>query len=401
MKNIQIILALICSGFCTVPAFGQYFRDTIALNDPDRDFQIIWERGNYTRPESFGFFTSGEDIWQPVFLVDQNGRKFPTTQYTFRESDWYEQTYWRSFKVPKTTPYGKYNVTINNKSIQTLTVTGRKISQGSLGIFGKFSCLPDTTYRSYGTTIVGADIQLAPGVSLVGMTFYDSVIQGPFTNGLIKDCRFVRCSLGGQVDWNRPQEYADHGALYTDCLFDRSTCSGCCSGAFVNCKWTGRVAGVGSANGHAFVNERARRLCMINCTFDQTDRGPILRNNWGDNSDGLYVGLQFLNINSTTNGGELICAEGTDGSTARWDRNMLFGLRAYNCNHMVQLWNVQGDGNLIATSNFGPGSGVRFAGIRPQRFNEVRFCELSKPVEQNSNGTGAAYTKVLDNTVRP
>ena len=397
-----------------VPA-AQLFRDVVFPNDPDRAWTCIWHRGDPTDPNSFGFFqggflneAGGDPVWDSVQLVDAAGQRWNVDHLCVRQQNWLEAAYYRCFTVPANVPSGTYSIVLNATTQGTLRVaTWKKLYTTLTGNRNSLTMEPGRAYYAYGVTITG-NVTGAPGASLIGATVVDGLSLFA-ENMVVKDCTFRRGSVGTKLDWSNPAfPYADHGILYQNCLFDHASCSGCSSGCFLNCKWTGRIsysgpAGVmGAANGHNFVTERAKRLCFFNATFDGTDRGPVLRTNWGDNSDSLICGMNVLNVNATTNGNEAICFEGNGLASGRCDRNIILGFRAFNTTNHVQWWNIRASGNLVANGLFGRGCTVAFSGLEEQKDNVVRYNQFSEPIKTNyAGGTKAAGTVDLDNTIKP
>lgn len=373
----------------------QQFRTVMYAGDPDRDWNVIWTRGDYISPSAYGFFVRGDEIWDPVQLVGANGTAYAVKPFTIRQQDWFENCFYRTFRIHATTPAGQYQIRLNRKMVGDVEVRRGGLSP-VYNLLIKSPALKmqaGNTYSGYGCIVKG-NVTVAPNCTIEGLTVVDGLTEGLAENCVFKDCTFIRGQFGGMVDWSRPKEYVDHGALYINCRFLNCQVTGCTSGAFVNCEFIGRVIGAGGGNGHNFVTERGKRLCMFNCLFDRTDRGPILRTAWGDNSDNLYCGLELRDITATTNGNEAFCIE---NNANRFDRNMILGLRTSNVANHLQIWNTPADGNLIANSWFCKNCTVHLAGIEPQNHNAVMYCGLSEPVKLNGNGSKAKDTTTLYN----
>lgn len=316
-----------------VPA--QLFRETVYLGDPDRDWTIVWSRGYPTDPGSIGLIRAGDtgDL-ESVYLRGPGGVLVPTKNFHLRERTQFESWHWKAFRVPRETPIGGYPVVVNNRTVGEIKVVHRSTpNPRSLRIgevVANIKLAPNDTLRAYGTVLTG-DMAVSPGCTVTGLTI-DGNVSGSFDNCVFDSCTFRRGQVG-------PSRENDYGNLFRDCVFQNSTLA-TCSGCFLRCRWEGPT----NTGNHNFVNERSERLAVLDCTFRRTDRGLVLRSTWGPNSDNLYAGIQFNDINSTPNGGELFCVEGAGSG---FNRNLIFCVRQNGCVGGVMLFDSIASDNIF------------------------------------------------------
>lgn len=381
MKNVKIILALICSGFCGIQAQGQVLlRDMVFLGDEFRDWNIIWDRGNPQDPGSLGLIRHGDQKYDLV-LIGQDRIERPVLNKHLREQTQMESWHWRAFQVPSTIPPGKYQVVINGRPkglIQVVHAPQVKIVRLSPGERqNSLTARSGEQIRGYGCTMTG-NLAVNPGCTIVGLTI-DGNVTGSFDNVVFDSCVFRRGQIG-------PFQESDRGCLFRDCRFENATCATCSSGCFLRCLWLGRP----SMGGHNFCNERSTRLAVIDGVFQRTDRGLILRSMWGPNSDNLYAGIQFENINATPNGGELICVE---GSGTGFNRNLIFALRQSGCVGGVSLFDSIASDNLFDNIRVP----VDVCGLNRQTGNiiqdsECDYVRINWPNDKGGYNSGASNT---------
>lgn len=357
---------------------SQLFRDTCFLGDPDRDWSIIWDRGDPTDGGSVGLIRNTDPAVEMI-LVSESGVVFPVKDYFIREQTQMESWHWRAFRC--IAPAGAYQVVINGRAKGKITLVqktsnivmklgaGERTNGLSLGL--------NTTVRGYNTTMTG-NLMVNAGCTIVGLTI-DGNVTGPFNNVVFDSCTFRRGQVG-------PMGGNEYGCLFRDCRFENATVGNCSSGCFLRCSFVGTSA---LAN-HNFVNERSVRLAVINATFQRTDRGLVLRSMGGPNSDNLYAGLQFNDINMTNNGGELIC---TEGSGDGFNRNLVFCVRQSGCTGSIMLFDAKASDNVFDNIRVP----VDIVGKNEQNNNIIRDSEVPY-VHINWNGESGAVNTSLQKT---
>jgi hypothetical protein len=179
------------------------------------------------------------------------------------------------------------------------------------------------------------NLTVQTGATVVGMTICGDV-GGNFDNVVFDSCTFRRGQVG-------PMQATDRNVLFRDCRFENATAFNLSSGLMLRCKFTGRAA----RGGHNFCNEWATRLAVIDCEWENTDRGIIARPRWNDQSHNLYAGLWFNRIALTNNGDELLCVEGQGNPAWGFNRNLVFAVRQAACNGPLLLYSSKASHNLF------------------------------------------------------
>jgi len=96
--------------------------------------------------------------------------------------------------------------------------------------------------------------------------------------------------------------------LYLNCVFTRASVFSP-GGFYLNCEWYG-LASPGLGTTHAFSTWGLKGpLALVGCTFDGTDRGPVLNLTDGPIVEPLFYGLTLRNISHVDGGNELFCVE--------------------------------------------------------------------------------------------
>lgn len=378
------MFGLLLSLFCMVSVANgqQLFRDKLVVGDPYRDFSIVWSRGDPADPGSLGLIRAGDtgDL-DSVTLRSADGTLYPTIKTPLREQTQWESWHWKAFRLTPQTPAGKYTALVAGRDRGSLVVIPKQQSSILRLPLGErqanYTLSPSTQLRGYGSFVTG-DITVSPGCTIVGLTI-DGNVTGSFDNCVFDSCTFRRGQIG-------PMMETDRGALFKDCRFESTTVATCSSGCFLRCVFDNKPA----TGYHNFVNERSTRLAVVDCIFRRTDRGLILRSTWGTNSENLYAGIQFNDINSTPNGGELICVE---GGGAGFNRNLLFGFRQSGCTGSISLFDSIANNNIIDNCRVP----IDIVGMAEQRGNIVRESELDYvrinwPKGDGSNYSGAVNT---------
>ena len=342
----------------------QFYRYTLVAGDPDRNFTVFWSRDRLNRDGDQGFaVTSPTATLLPLRL---------------RETEQFESWHWQAFRCDTV---GTHEVYVNGRLMGSVTVVAGTPSKTytRLGeIVGPYTLPPGVRFRGYGCTLTG-DLVVSPGCTVTGLTV-DGNVTGSFDNCVFDSCTFRRGMVG-------PMLPADRQTLFRDCEFRNATAATLSSGLLHRCRWLGKPA----LGGHNFCNERATRLAMIDCTFEETDRGIIARSTWGDNSDNLYAGIWFKNIAMTPNGGELICVEGNRFPSG-FNRNLVFCLRQSACVGSILFFDGSASDNLLSNVRLP----VDICGLAPQRGNIIRDSECDY-IRINWNGNkGATGTVIQD-----
>lgn len=99
-----------------------------------------------------------------------------------------------------------------------------------------------------------------------------------------------------------------YDTLYMDCVWDR-TSTFTAGGLYLNCEWRG-LAYPGLGTTHAFSTWGTKGpLALVGCTFDGTDRGPVINLTDGPIVEPLFYGLTLRGISHVDGGNELLCVE--------------------------------------------------------------------------------------------
>ena len=102
--------------------------------------------------------------------------------------------------------------------------------------------------------------------------------------------------------------HSNPDTLYVDCVWDRQSVF-TQGGFYLNCEWRG-LAHPGIGNTHAFSTWGTKGpLALVGCTFDGTDRGPVMNITDGHIVEPLFYGLTLRNISHVDGGNELLCIE--------------------------------------------------------------------------------------------
>lgn len=312
-------------------------RSILYQGDPNRNYTVIWSRGDPKDPASLGLVRSGDrgDL-DAVTLISASGVRTPAPTKFLRERVEYESWHWKAFSIPANLPMGTYDVEVSGRVVSSITVAPRsyqytkKLPLGEV-VTPEFVLQANTQLRAYGTILTG-NLRVNPGCTITGLTI-DGNVTGDFQDVVFDSCVFRRGMVGPNLPTNT-------NTAFIDCEFQKYTIATIHSGLFLRCNITGRSA-VGA---HNFCNERGNNLACIGTTFDNTDRGFILRPMWGENSDCLYAGTLFQNICFTNNGDELLCVE---GGPFEFSRNMFFNVRATNCTGAMLLFSSVANHNLF------------------------------------------------------
>lgn len=109
-----------------------------------------------------------------------------------------------------------------------------------------------------------------------------------------------------QIEWSLVIQNSD--ALYENCVFDRGSIFAA-GGMFFNCEFRG-LADPGLGTTHAFSTWGTKGpLALVGCTFDGTDRGPVINLTDGPIVEPLFYGITCRNIAHVDGGNELFCVE--------------------------------------------------------------------------------------------
>lgn len=96
--------------------------------------------------------------------------------------------------------------------------------------------------------------------------------------------------------------------LYTGVTFNRQPIFSQ-GGLYLNCEWRG-LASPGLGTTHAFSTWGTKGpLALVGCTFDGTDRGPVLNVTDGPIVEPLFYGITLRGISHVDGGNELLCIE--------------------------------------------------------------------------------------------
>lgn len=393
LVGIYFLLSTPASGQDAGPIQVSFTRDTVYPNDPDRCFVCMWSRGDPQDPNSIGLIRRGDtgDL-DTVTLRAADGTLHKTQRYHLRERTEYEGWHWKSFQVPPVAP-GQYTVMVGGRDRGVITVAQGpllkviKLSPGERLI--SLTAKTNEQVRGFGCTITG-NLTVQPGASVVGLRI-DGNVTGNFDNVVFDSCTFRRGQVG-------PMQANDRSVLFRDCVFENCTAFNLSSGLLLRCKFVGRTA----RGGHNFCNEWASRLAVIDCEWDNTDRGIIARPRWGDNSDNLYAGLWFSRIATTPNGDELLCVEGQGKPEIGFHRNLIFCVRSTACNGPLLLYSSKASYNLFNNVR----CPIDVTGMDEQIGNivqdsECEYVRVNWPRQSKANGTQLLNITSVGFTPRP
>lgn len=369
-------------------------RSNLVVGDPLRNWAWLW---------SIDRLTPGTSKIAPIELVGRAGT-YPTTRPLVGwPQAWFEEYLHGGFRIANDTPPGEYEVRANgmmtgcmmkvanlavlprlNKILPSYNRTTNDIEEaakyGDVGLLpGEYwidrplTLPPGTTIRGYGavlrrvpdrnaTSYQSHMVHAVDNLTFEGIQFHpiDYLMFGDHAGAgtIFHQCEFV----GGQLGhWLSPE------LLVHQCTFTRSSAGRRSGGMFADCRWVGH-----SMLNHAFLAESGDRLCLLGCTFDGTDRGPVLRSGWGSCDDALLAGIECRGINRTPNGNELFT---TEGAGLGVNRSMFLRWRAYGCDGDFAPWNAPFNKNLIWDMSL-DGSSIAMGGKAPQTANSFRDIEL-------------------------
>ncbi len=129
-------------------------------------------------------------------------------------------------------------------------------------------------------------------------------------------------------------------AFYRNCLFDR-VAVGFEGGFMIGCRFQGMVQPRGNA--HSLTIYGPKPGAIVRTVFNGTDRGPILKNNFGP-VNGIFISdIALTNINKVDNGNEIILFEGV--TAAPYMNNVFHRGRVFNCSGDINFWNANATNN--------------------------------------------------------
>ena len=352
-------------------------RTTLVPGDPLRDFTIAWSRDGLS-----GSFTLDPVDGSPsLFLQDK----------PVGANSQHSEGFAGAPLVAVGTPPGAY--TLNNEGdLAAVTVVARpnrpaiRLNPGTLCLSaGCVQRMLDTGHDLIldpGTYYFDRAIRLPPGCTIRGhgarlvrlpdgdygermfIGGQDCTLEGlglvpiwlafhapDVTTGLVlKDCTVFAGNFG----------YAYAEAYFENCLFDGGTMVvGAPHGHYRRCRWTRNPP---DTNAFAVSGPCVGALVLEDCTFDDTDRGPVSRCLQGPVADNLIVGLRLRDIQRDQNGNEMVSAEGN--GLHGFDRNLVIGTRVRNCDGNFFLpWDAPARGNLVLDTVVRGGGGLWLGGV--------------------------------------
>jgi hypothetical protein len=134
-------------------------------------------------------------------------------------------------------------------------------------------------------------------------------------NTVISDCTFKDCYFG---------TFAHNGEfLVARCRFERASAMIVTGGTWRRCRWEG----LPPDNVHSFIAYRADRLALVDCTFNDCDKGPGLTGNWDvyntGTNDPLLYGITVRGPLVGTGGSEVFGFEVPPDGFGRYLRRAL------------------------------------------------------------------------------
>jgi hypothetical protein len=320
---------------------------TLTPNDRDRERLIVWHRHG---------IPGG-----PALLGDK-----PAGRGYAGRGPWDGDEFWQSEIVLRPgTPLGVHPLTLGGTHVADITVTGNRprtpiytvtpssVAEDTAAIEYALSrpspvvrlapgeyrttrpiFIPNgKTLTGHGALVSGPDRMFAPGndVTVRGLTITSSGAVFHNDNGgrrlVVSDCTFRDCYFG---------TCAHEGELeVARCLFERSSAMIVTGGTWRQCRWVGQpVYGTSS-----FIAYRADRLALVDCVFDDCDKGPGLTGNWDIYNTGTNDPL-LLNV---TVRGPL---EGSGGSEVFSFEVPTDGFGRYLRRAVVMHFNATGDGQI-------------------------------------------------------
>ena len=153
-------------------------------------------------------------------------------------------------------------------------------------------------------------------------------------------------------------------AVFLNCEWDRGGIEdGAPLGLYQNCRFRRNDAY------HAFKvrGPCEGKLALIDCEWDDTDRGPIFHCNDGSVTDNLIVNPKFHRIQRDQNGNEMVSAEGGVGAMTggySFSRNLILGARVSGCDgNFGLMWDVPNHDNLYRDFVIEGGGGIWLSGV--------------------------------------
>mgnify|MGYP003393055707 CR=1 FL=1 len=336
-----------------------FSRQSLTPGDVDRNWSTFWSRD--------GLNGSVVTLYSPVTGVVKTNEP-PVGIENRINYEWY---YRAAFSIPRNTLPGKYEVRLNDARVGDVNVTqrvkradpvnGRPINTDSFEAVvanWKRVTLDPGNYTLNRTVAIpsGADID-GYGARIVirhdeepwngtqyhhrafvlqgngpfrfeGITFdlsgYFTWLDAGGANCVFKNCTFINGGLG-KLD--------ESDLLVQGCKFLKSSAGRVTGGTWFDCDF------IGTGQDYCYLAQLGNRLCILDCRWDNTERGLGLASSWGPFRDCYFGRLSFNSIAGfTENSAEITGCEGT-GPTL--DRCLFLGLRTRGCEGPIMFW--QGD----------------------------------------------------------
>lgn len=171
----------------------------------------------------------------------------------------------------------------------------------------------------------------------------------------------------------------DPHALYVGCTFDRSPVFAS-AGLFLNCTFRGLATpGLGTTHAFSTWGNHGNPLALIGCTFDGTDRGPVINLRSSPTTDFLATDITVRNVLWIENGNEVLCVEaGSDSlNNPALERAMFLRWRIHNCAGDAELYNVNATDCLFSDWQSDRAS-LNFRGEKSRQLRcTVRYSEFT------------------------
>lgn len=351
------------------------FRTTIITGIPERDFTVAWSRS--------GLATDRK-------LVDTGGQEVAAEFTPVGRSHSHSDPYAVRIRVLPGTMPGSYQLVAGDDRMW-IQVAPKSAPHKVATLRPDTSAL-DSAYISL-MLANGYDIVFLPGAYYLdepvilpdagcrimgyGAKFYrTNGTSHCFTGG--RNATFIGCEFHPYyyLYWSDTTRFGFH---FIDCKFARGTIGWPLAEAvFSNCEW--HLAGVedGGPLG-LYINCRFRRnevyhafkvrgpcegkLALVDCEWEDTDRGPVFHCNDGSVSDNLIVGPKFRNIQRDQNGNEMVSTE-AGNSLHSFNRNLILGARVSNCDgNFGLIWDVPSHDNLYRDFVIDGGGGIWLSGV--------------------------------------
>lgn len=145
--------------------------------------------------------------------------------------------------------------------------------------------------------------------------------------------------LGGSLG-----EWPGGGALIADCVFHRSCANGRGQALFHRCTF------VGVSGGNAFYARGVSEMAVVECVWEDTDRGPVFNvSNGATSSRNLLARIAMRGQEWVDNGCEGISVEGSGSpsETGRFDFNVVAHVRQRGEGSAIQLDLIGATGNYL------------------------------------------------------